>query len=136
MPVLVWTFQLVGGDPFGLHVLNNPAVQHEGGISIWHLRINKVQAQEVQDLASRYGVRIRAYCETETDEQTEMHTRLFESEASLFQCAECPNCYWLDLQTEGYCGAQSWARERRVAALEAFESARTDLGACPVQERS
>lgn len=133
---LIWTFQLVGGDAFGIHVVNNPTSEHDGGVSIWHLRVTKLQAQEIEDLAKGFGARVTAHCETETDEQTEMHQRLFESEESLFQCAQCPKCYWLDLQIEGYCGAESWPTERRKAALETFADAQSALDACPVREGS
>ena len=133
MSTLIWTFQLVGGEEFQLHTENNRAVQHDGGLSIWHLRLNKLQAQEVQTLAEQSGVTVKAHCATEDDEQTEMHQRYFESEESLFRCARCLDCYWLDLQIDGYCGAETWPPERRQAALESFGAADKDLETCPVR---
>jgi len=132
--VLIWTYQLVGGERFSIHLANNPAAHHDGGVSVWHLRVNGHQSEEVQAVARNKGVRITGHALTETAEQTEMHNRYMEAETSLFPCVQCPSCYWLDLQVEGYCGAESWPKSRRVAAVEAFSGALQDLENCPVRE--
>jgi len=129
---LMWTFRIVGGDPFDLQVLGNPSAEHGGGLSIWHLRVTDPHALEIEEVAKLHGARVMAHCQTETDEQTAMHKKMLESGDSLFSCLLCAECYWLDLQVEGYCGMTEWPPERRQAALESFEGAVEDAAACPV----
>ena len=131
---LMWTFQLVGGEPFNLEVPLNPPAVHNGNLSIWHLRVTKTQAKEIETLAGFGGVRVTTHCEVETEEQSKIHQRFHESGESLFACLQCVECYWLDLQTEGYCGLRSWPRERADAALEGWKGAFEDAARCPVAE--
>lgn len=132
-PVLVWTFRLVGGERFSVQLPKNPGVTHDGGLSIWHLRINSKDAAAVSEVARGYGAKLTSHAQTESNEQTQMHRRYMEAESSVFPCMSCPKCYWLDLQAEGYCGVDAWEPSKRDAALDSFESARDDLAACPVR---
>lgn len=132
-PALVWTFRLVGGERFSLQLPKNPGVAHDGSLSIWHLRITGQDAAAVGEVARGYGAKVDAHAQTESDEQTAMHQRYMEAETSVFPCTACVKCYWLDLQAEGYCGADAWEPSKREAALSSFEAARDDLAACPVR---
>jgi hypothetical protein len=131
----IWTFQLVGGSQFAIQPDGNPPVSHDGSLSIWHLRLTDEQAEEVEGFCQAREVKVTKHADVVTEEQEAMHQRYMEADTSVFPCGHCPNCYWLDLQVEHYCGHAAWVPERRRAALETFEQAHTDLEACPLWER-
>lgn len=130
----VWTFQLRGGSEFTIQPDGNPVVSHDGNLSIWHLRLTDEQADEVSGLVEARGVKVMRHADVATEDQLAMHQRYIEAESSVFPCSHCPNCYWLDLQVEHYCGHAAWPLEKRQAALETFADARKGLESCPLWE--
>lgn len=128
----VWTFQLVGGDPFGMGVPNNPQIKHDGGITLYHLVGSETLANQVGNLIESFGCRVTRTGELETPEQSSYHQQYIESQASLFPCMECVGCFWLDLHTEGYCGLESWGSVAREQSLKWYSKATSDAGSCPL----
>ena len=131
MSTKVWTFQVIGGDAFALQPEGNPAVGHDGALSIWHLVLDDEQADEIAEVIRTHGARVEQHAQTEDPEQTELHQRILDATDGVFPCVQCSRCFWLDVQVEGYCGYRGWEPERRDAALE-LVLAQQDLAKCPV----
>lgn len=65
----VWTFCIVGGEPFQLSLPGNPALEHDGHRTLWHLAGTQEMANQAEQLLKDTGAQITVHAEFETEEQ-------------------------------------------------------------------
>lgn len=109
-------------------------MSHEGSVSIWHLLLTFQEAEHFEDVVRSFGASVKRYSEKQTEEQTEEREQLLAAQRGdlVFRCAECPSCFWLDMNVPRYCGFDGWEDETCNEALHNHEKALLDLAACPV----
>jgi hypothetical protein len=72
----VWTFQINGGRPFNLSVPHNPALEHEGGRTIWKLVGSQALADQVEKDIADFGGTVKRYTEVQTPELIEARLKI------------------------------------------------------------
>ena len=135
----IWTVQVQGGTPFGLGVAGNPRVEHNGGMSVFHLVLTEQQAEVIKDIAERRECKIDIrLMQKQTDGQKSERMALLgiQRGEKCWPCGACPNCAWFDplIEVGEPCGHVSWPVETR-AAFEGSAKAAKDWEECPVKER-
>ncbi len=77
-PVKVWTFRIQGGEAFDISLPANPALNHDGGRTLWKLLGPKELADAAASLIRAMGAEVEVFSEEQTPEQLEERQRLLE----------------------------------------------------------
>lgn len=127
---VVWTFQIVGGDPFSVQPKEGPVLEHNGVMSVWNISLRRSQAEQLQQIALHHGARVPLFhAEVDRTGQglRDAHLEL-QGEDYPFPTPKCPGCFWFDPLTDTGCGYVDWPEEmKEVPISKAWE----DLDNCP-----
>jgi hypothetical protein len=134
---LLWTFSVVGGEPFCITMEGNPPIEHSGGTSVFHAVATPKQVSHLIDIAERAGCVVRANAPRaqSTEQRAERMALLgVAAQNRVWPSTVCPLCYWFDpLIEDGMpCGAVQWPEEMRRVSLENSKAV-ADLDACPIR---
>lgn len=137
----LWVVTLRGGDgPFLMSVNGNPRIEHDPSrspVSVHAIMLTDEGAEEMLRVAEVFGVecavrRVDELTEEQRLEQARLLGRMGQEER-VWPTANCPSCFWFDpLQEEVPCGASAWPVEVKKEAHKTHETARADLGKCPL----
>ena len=128
------------GGAFTVSVNGNPRIDHDPArspVSVHAVMLTDGGAEELLRVAGCFGVeavvrRVDELTEEQRVEQARLLGRMGQEER-VWPTANCPSCFWFDpLQEEVPCGASAWPVEVRREAHKTHETARTDLGKCPL----
>ena len=71
--IRVWTFLIVGGQPFQLKLQNNPPLNHSGqGRTVWHLVGDKALMETAREHIVAQGATVIVYMQDESPEQRQL----------------------------------------------------------------
>lgn len=133
----LWIFRIVGGEPFTAQVPGNPAVIHNGRMTLCQQMLTDEQAVEVQQVALDHGCSLKdarkAPGQTEAQRAERLRTMGRGREDEVWPSGQCPNCFWFDVEAvDDPCGYRSWPRETVVQAMKTNPRAASQLVLCPL----
>jgi hypothetical protein len=131
----VWTFTILGGDPFGIAIPGNPPLRHDGTRTIQPLYATQEVADGLQAKAEGYGCTVKVTCQEEPREAAEERAAILalQQDDAVLPSNKCPSCFWLALTPPDQCGVSAWPKETVDAAIQAHDQAINDLLDCPVR---
>lgn len=131
----VWTFTILGGEPFGLALPGNPPLRHDGTRTIQSLYATQEVADGLRAKAGGYGCTVKVTCQEESQEAAEERAAILalQQDDAVFPSSKCPSCFWLALNSLDQCGVSAWAKETVDAAIQAHDQAINDLLDCPIR---
>jgi hypothetical protein len=128
------------GGAFTVSMIGNPRIDHDPSrspTSVHAVMITDEGAEELLRIAECFGVeavvqRMNELTEEQRIEQARLLGRMGQEER-VWPTVNCPSCFWFDpLQEEVPCGTSAWPVEVRREAYKTHETARADLGKCPL----
>lgn len=134
----LWTFRITGGTPFAIQSPGNPALTHDGVLTVCHLLVSDDQANEITAAAKGSGCTVQDARPMETQTLEQQHERRtllgLHGSDKVWPSAKCSACFWFEPLAEPSCGLGAWTEE---AIRECFNSkmALDAMAACPVLEK-
>jgi hypothetical protein len=131
-----WTFLINKGCPFEIRIKNNPSCVHDGAMTIWKFVGYDSEVSDIQKTIKNFGqgVDVQVFCETQSEQQSKERQDLLgvQREGYVFQCEQCPGCFFFDPLVDGDCGVSGWEPESFEASLKVHTKAQSDYKSCPV----
>jgi hypothetical protein len=131
----LWLFQVTGGDAAGVHLPGNPALNHNGNMTLGHLMLTEEQKDQVVRLFEGYGCKVTVrQAEQQTEEQEAERRSILGigKENFVWPSTRCPECFWFDPRQDNPCSYKSWPQESVTQALFSHNKAGQDLHDCPI----
>jgi hypothetical protein len=135
----LWTFQVMGVEPFAIQPPGNPTAFFEGGTGVFHFMLTAEQAAFVAHAIKAQGLKVKSWPVAGQTEEQRAERLAFLGEGKTeddFPSLMCPMCFWFDPTAKGMCGRSAWPPESVVASLDVHEAARKGEADCPVRDWS
>lgn len=130
----LWTVEVTGGEALILQVTTGPALEHDGGYTLWKSVLTGVQMKALGDLLVSKGARVAVHCQQETEDlKQQREINLGMTEDFSWQCDQCPFCFFYTPATENACGLDDW-NPAQLEAARKIEKAVKDEASCPLRE--
>ena len=111
MDNFLYTLWIRGGNPLSFSTRANPSVDHDGGTSVSHLMLTRIEAEEIKSLLVSNGSRatIELMAGQNKEQEKERLALLGRGkEEEVWPSRWCQSCTWFDPVAKDPCGMRSW----------------------------
>jgi hypothetical protein len=130
----VWTILLTGGESFSgvlsISQMFPVQIEHHGKRTLLSVRLTSDELQQLENVLHQKGIKTKIFTTEESPEQQDVRRRIHQADKLIYPTAQCPNCFWLDLESDLLCGYMAWDVSMVEDMLQTYQKAQSDINGC------